>query len=496
MPSLNQLRNKWFLTFDSSNDFPPKLRHNGTTVSDYTDGNVVTPLIDGQNYMREWHDSIRSMIGQSNCEIYHAAWRLEGVRTLGHSTPNSDALETLNDADNGNVIVYPLTDRNLLTVTINNLTVIWLRLHGIFNAVMDNRFPPGGSNHQKFVCLKNPLNPKVILGSIDISKTRWDRSAHNDIDSERNPDHGKPTHDTGVMIQGPAVTDVERTFRERWNDSTRTLGLEPLAPPLPRITTSLSSPSATGTHSIQILHTYGITNRAFGYSWSPRGEFTVWASYLNAIKNATNYIYIEDQYFLPFDWPPCHTRGGLARESDIIYQLGEAIKRGVKVAVLVPNNAEDSTHIYQKYQRDIGANYLAGIANTNSGDFVIAYLHNGTSPVYVHSKLMICDDEFVAIGSANIGQRSMTYDSELHVGIVDSANQFAREFRKKLWSEHLSRPESALNDPITAYTTFKNDTTSGSGKVRSYSTSHPGAHPIGHPTTMRSIVDPYGGPPR
>jgi hypothetical protein len=82
---------------------------------------------------------------------------------------------------------------------------------------------------------------------------------------------------------------------------------------------------------------------------------------------------------------------------------------------------------------------------------------------------MICDNEYVAMDFANIGQRSMTYDSELYVRIVDSDNKFAKEFRKKIWSEHLNRPEAALDDPIVAYQLFKADTKSGEGgRVRLY----------------------------
>jgi phosphatidylserine/phosphatidylglycerophosphate/cardiolipin synthase-like enzyme len=266
------------------------------------------------------------------------------------------------------------------------------------------------------------------------------------------------------------------------------------------ITSPISSPSVAGPHSVQVLHTYGISSSPPGYSWSPVGEFTVWAAYLKAIKKACKYIYIEDQYFLPFDWPlSLRSSIGPIRNSDIIYQLGEAIKRGVRVAVLVPSNAEDTGHIYQKYQRDMGVNYLNRIAIDTTGDFIIASLHNGTSPIYVHSKLMICDDEYVAIGSANICQRSMTHDSELHVGIVDSDNKFAKEFRKKLWSEHLNRSEATLDDPIVAYQLFKADTKSGGGgcRVRLYIPIPEGSDPpFGHSTVITTIIDPYGGPPR
>lgn len=39
--------------------------------------------------------------------------------------------------------------------------------------------------------------------------------------------------------------------------------------------------------------------------------------------------------------------------------------------------------------------------------------------VYVHSKLMIIDDVFLAVGSANVNRRSHTNDAELHLGVFE-----------------------------------------------------------------------------
>lgn len=69
--------------------------------------------------------------------------------------------------------------------------------------------------------------------------------------------------------------------------------------------------------------------------------------------------------------------------------------------------------------------------------------------VYVHSKLMIVDDEYILLGSANINQRSLdgTRDSEIAIGafqngyVMGSATQplprgQVAGFRKALWKEH------------------------------------------------------------
>jgi hypothetical protein len=286
--------------------------------------------------------------------------------------------------------------------------------------------------------------------------------------------------------------------------------MRPITIPQPLITTPIATTPGTGRHSVQVLRTYGITSAFLGYSWSPRGEFSAWTSYINAIKRASSYIYIEDQYFLPFDWPPCFARTGAggtstaARDTDVIYQLGEAIKRGVRVAIVTPNNSEDPFWWSIKYQRDVGANYLLGIKAAGApGDVVVAALNNGTEDIYVHSKLMIIDDEVLFIGSTNVGQRSMTFDAELHLAVVDADNLLAKDYRKRIWEEHTGVPASALDSPVTAYDTYFKPYTAGSlGHLTPYDYDagafYPGgttAPPWLHARALKTGIDPYAGPP-
>ena len=546
MPSLEELRGKWFLDFSRPGDylpFPPIARHRNTNVGNSTDRNRVEPKVDGQCYMKEWHDIIRYLIQEHMGEIFHAAWGLEDVQPLGYEPNNPtalDVLELLRDAKNNLVSVYPLICRNLVNVyysTNNYQSMQTLHRYGVSNACLDNRYPAFGSNHQKFTYFKHPTTPKVLLGSIDLNWSRWDTSEHLRTPPSTKGRHpGKTrTHDLGIMVEGPALKDIEWTFRERWNDRSRGFGMRrrggtiipgqgpvllPGSAP-PEIAGNVLTPRSRGTHSIQVLHTYGRLSgplhpisSVLGYSWSNVGEFTIWASYLNAIKRAQRYIYIEDQYFAPFGWPPWfnhtsdpqdpwepeHCRQVTKyQKCDLFYQLGQAICRGVKVAVLAPESvgAEDpGVGHYWDYQRNFGAHYLANIANHSRGDFVIAYPKTDGSAFFVHSKIMICDDEFVLVGAANFNRRSMTYDSEIQLGIVDSSNEFARTLRKQLWKEHLTglRPfpsDRDLDDPDAAYEIFKR----GGGRLWTYTPGHPGNPPWGHSHAINRFVDPYAGPP-
>jgi phospholipase D1/2 len=87
-----------------------------------------------------------------------------------------------------------------------------------------------------------------------------------------------------------------------------------------------------------------------------------------------------------------------------------------------------------------------------------------TEIVYVHSKMMIIDDDMVIMGSANINDRSMLgrCDSEIALIVEDTARvpivldgveqegaKFAHDLRMKIFKEHSGcDDETLLMDPL------------------------------------------------
>ncbi|KAG6748031.1 hypothetical protein POTOM_047926 [Populus tomentosa] len=79
--------------------------------------------------------------------------------------------------------------------------------------------------------------------------------------------------------------------------------------------------------------------------------------------------------------------------------------------------------------------------------------------IYVHSKGMIVDDEYVILGSANINQRSMegTRDTEIAMGAYQPQHTWARKqsnplgqihgYRMSLWAEHTGVIEDCFTKP-------------------------------------------------
>jgi phosphatidylserine/phosphatidylglycerophosphate/cardiolipin synthase-like enzyme len=83
--------------------------------------------------------------------------------------------------------------------------------------------------------------------------------------------------------------------------------------------------------------------------------------------------------------------------------------------------------------------------------------------VYVHAKMMIVDDCFLSLGSANLNRRGMFHDGEANVHVVPEplrtlpSNPVAA-LRRRVWAEMLDLPEDLaaplLQDPVAAAALF------------------------------------------
>jgi len=110
--------------------------------------------------------------------------------------------------------------------------------------------------------------------------------------------------------------------------------------------------------------------------------------------------------------------------------------------------AQDYLSFYFLGKREPNAN-VEGICIHSRNNQVRRAVNNRRHMIYVHSKLLIVDDDYCLIGSANINERSMqgTRDTEIAMHCWDPRNmtragQLARgsihNFRTNLWREHLS----------------------------------------------------------
>ena len=502
MTELLALKDKWFIDVSLEDRFPPQMRHPGSKLQPYSDGNLVEPLIDGAAIMGDFYYRVEEMLASDDpgrCQIIVTAMGIDPVKLLGEDGPAKDAKTTMLVAAEAGVKVYFLGSGQGNMAGSSKAFAKNLIARGSQGAI-DKRFPGfSGGHHQKFNVTRGPDGAWVALvGSADFFFSRWDTPDHL-ADNPNRPKQGGPTHDLALKVRGPAVSDIALTFAERWNDdSSPETTLPPITTKMP--TDFLDEPMPPlGSHSVQVLRSFPLVKRKQGYSWSHQGEYTIWAAYLNAIKQARQYVYIEDQYLFTFHDPPfIETSTGVKRDTDIVYQLGEALKRGVDVVALVPGRNNAIWKHYEIQQRRRAAQYLREISESDPshGDFVVAYLHIGGKDPTVHAKLMLVDDEYALVGSANICQRSIAYITELQLAVVDAENRFARDLRLALWQEHLELDTlDSLLDPRLAVEQYHDNAAVGNGRLRLLPSKRPAVE-FPYRFFFNRIVDPYSGPER
>jgi phospholipase D1/2 len=130
-------------------------------------------------------------------------------------------------------------------------------------------------------------------------------------------------------------------------------------------------------------------------------------AYLEAIKRARQSIYIESQYF---------TSQAIGRA--LAARLSE--HEGPEVVLVLRHNCDgwlerrtmDSVRAKVLHDLELADHYgrLSVYAPTVPGS-------EGSDWVAIHSKLLIVDDEFVCVGSANVSNRSMGFDTECNLAV-------------------------------------------------------------------------------
>ena len=262
-------------------------------------------------------------------------------------------------------------------------------------------------HHQKAIVIDGKL---AFVGGMDLTTfagDRWDGPSH--------PLRaGVNWHDVTLLVEGEVVRDVEDNFRQRWEAVTGDATLPHCEPQ--------TDPSWQT--QAQVVRTIP-RNR---YRFAPNGEFGIHHAYLEAIRLARKFIYLETQYL----WSP-----------DLMDALIEAIERppsqSFRILIVLPARAtsgkwDNDQHVARLRKvdrhRGIVEIYSLYTSGPNSGETAFAY-----RPVYVHAKVAIIDDEWLTVGSANLNNRGFVTDSELNVVVRDPS--LARRLRTELWSEHL-----------------------------------------------------------
>uniref|UniRef100_A0A8C3Y520 Phospholipase n=1 Tax=Catharus ustulatus TaxID=91951 RepID=A0A8C3Y520_CATUS len=258
-----------------------------------------------------------------------------------------------------------------------------------------------------------------------------------------------PWHDISSVVHGRAARDVARHFIQRWNFTKimkpkyRSLSYPFLLPKSQQTANELKYqvPEAVPA-TVQVIRSAADWSAGIKYH-----EESIHKAYISVIENSKHYIYIENQFFI-----------SCADDKVVWNKIGDAIAQRIlkahrenkrfRVYVVIPllpgfegdistggGNALQAIMHFNYRTMCRGENSILGQLKAEVGDKWINYISfcglrtyaelEGklvTELIYVHSKLLIADDNTVIIGSANINDRSMLgkRDSEMAIIVQDS----------------------------------------------------------------------------
>lgn len=192
-----------------------------------------------------------------------------------------------------------------------------------------------------------------------------------------------PWRDTQLRIEGEAAKMLQATFILDWRFTTgEVLNEERYFPPV----------TVTEKTLIQIVAS------------GPDMEFPgVMHAYFNALCAARHYAYIATPYFVP--------------NQSMYTALQTAALSGVDVRLLIPEDCEIETINLT------ASSYLEGLMNAG----VKVYLYQ---PSLLHCKIMLTDDVFASVGTANMDIRSFETNFEINAVLYDKklAQELKRQF--------------------------------------------------------------------
>lgn len=210
--------------------------------------------------------------------------------------------------------------------------------------------------------------------------------------------------DTHLRIRGPGATMLQVPFGEDWYWATGTV-LNELA----------WEPAACES---------GADVSALCLPTGPADKMESCALFfLSAINSAERRIWIASPYFVP--------------DEQIISALQLAALRGVDVRLLIPEQPDNKLVYYSAYS------YLRDVQGT---DIKIYRYNQG----FMHQKVVLMDDDFSSVGSANFDNRSFRLNFEITMAIKsrDFAGKVAAMLEKDFERSRLMTQEDLDQKPF------------------------------------------------
>jgi phosphatidylserine/phosphatidylglycerophosphate/cardiolipin synthase-like enzyme len=274
-----------------------------------------------------------------------------------------------------------------------------------------------GAHHEKVVIVKNELGLNAFCGGMDFNTNRVTVSVPSgDVFRTEYPS----LHDAAAQMTGAAAWQVLQRFKRRWqaNHEASAESLRGMNEPKPPAEADFDYPF------VQVVGTWNSVD-------GTGRDRSLMTAYLNIVKNAQKFIYIEDQYMVNLE--VAKVLNAKIKE-DQFQLLMFGIQDSIRTSdVLIPNR-----------MRDLFAMTLLAGATQAQKDKVLFAVIDAAEAIKrnihpgMHAKSLIADDEICVIGSANLNRRSFTNDSETCAVMFNDGNDsIARSFRAMTWKEYL-----------------------------------------------------------
>lgn len=301
------------------------------------------------------------------------------------------------------------------------------RTHERVAFLEDAHHPPGASHHQKIVVIDDRV---AFSGGLDLAVRRWDTPAHDPDDVRRRDKYGlryHPFHDVQIAVSGPAAAELGAIARERWR---RAGGGD-----LPDTSGVVGDawPPSLRPDAVDALVEIAVTLPAVDAGEEPRLE--VARSIAAMLESARRWVYVENQYFA------CH---------DLALRLKALLDdpAGPEVVMVAPTCC--SGWLEQKTMGLLRRRFLATVRSGRHAAERFRALAPvvGDAEVFVHAKVLVVDDAFARVGSANWSTRSMALDTECDVTLVAGGRvadaAAVASLRNRLLAEHLGMSEEEV----------------------------------------------------
>ena len=310
-----------------------------------------------------------------------------------------------------------------------------------------------GSHHQKLIIVDGM---RAFAGGLNVGTAYPDFRQHNVLPL--------PWHDAFVKVEGKEILeDFIRNYVGMWNREqprceaflrNAFASRKDNTPAVIGATTALdektipakSAGSLSPNIPSQVRRTVSVNNSSDPLA--PKAiRQDILEGYSRAIEQANEFLYFENQYF---------------RDTAILDAIVKRRKtrKHLKVIMLIPKVIEEADTDRVKEKLDPISKHGAFLQfamlkkmRTQFGDDLglFSMERTGGKQVYVHSKVLIVDDVFASIGSANSNPRCYRMDTELDFVWHDAAT--VKDLRLNLWKEVLGSPPDLAKWKPSQYVT-------------------------------------------